>query len=157
MSDIDDMVKSIDDEIMKSLDGPDSFIYGSTLTCTQAERTLTMESLNASLKEMQDALLGFKIIESRWLTKRIQFRFPRTRKKRMMKKWLRNSRNFRDVPSLDIYQTPFGVVCHPEMAKSLRRAALKAVDKWPPPGEGGDMAHQPYCGMRAYYHDHRMP
>jgi len=68
-----------------------------------------------------------RIIEDHRLTE--QYRFPRSRKRRIRKKWARRSENHR--ASSKAYLLPDGtVVCHPTLAVRLRMEALKTVDPW---------------------------
>lgn len=65
-------------------------------------------------------MFGIKIFENVHLTKTIQARFPKTRKRRILKKWGKKKENFKTIPSPDIYKTDFGFVCHPTTAMKLR-------------------------------------
>ena len=47
----------------------------------------------------------------------------RSKKKRIRKKWLKNSRNYITVPDRSFYQTPLGIFCHTIMVPELQRAA----------------------------------
>lgn len=59
-----------------------------------------------------------KIIESEYLLE--QFRFPRSRKKRIRNKWAKRPENFR--PSVKaVYQMGDTIICHPKMAALIRK------------------------------------
>ena len=75
---------------------------------------------------MLDGLpLGFKIIESPHMADRVQVRFPRSKKRRIRKKWAKRPDNWRDVP-WDHYLIAHGlggqtfVLMHPTMAVAYR-------------------------------------
>jgi len=55
---------------------------------------------------MIDQTGGMKIVASSFLTKNVQVKFPRSKKKRMRKKWSRNLKYFKSVPD----ETSFYIV-----------------------------------------------
>lgn len=64
------------------------------------------------------------IIESKWLTKRVQVRRPKSKKRRIQKKWAKRDENFRSVPDEHIYLAAGRIICHPQMARELRERFL---------------------------------
>lgn len=64
---------------------------------------------------------GFQIIESQSMTETYQFRFPRSKKKRIKKKWQKRPINFKTRPRKDFLLYGDYVICNPIMAAKLRR------------------------------------
>lgn len=50
-----------------------------------------------------------------------QFRFPRTRKRRIRKKWAKDTGNWRRAPMMSVLQLGNRFYCHPVVAAKLRR------------------------------------
>lgn len=74
------------------------------------------------MNEPLPAAFGVRIFES-WHTAE-QYRFPRSKKRRIRKKWEKDDTNFR--ASRTAYHLPNGsIVCHPEMAEKIRREINK--------------------------------
>lgn len=69
-------------------------------------------------------LYGLRIFEDAKLTKTYQARLPKTRKRRILKKWAKRKENFRTVPDRNIYKTAHGIFCHPVVAAEIRRASI---------------------------------
>ena len=63
-------------------------------------------------------MFGFNIIESVWLTERKQWRFPRSKKRRIRKKWAKDEKNFKYEPKA--YKVGGTLYCHPSLATKLR-------------------------------------
>ena len=73
--------------------------------------------------------VGIQIIEAPWMVDRRQVRFPRSKKKRIRRKWARDPRNWRMFPKTEIYEIQGGVVfMHPDVAAELRKRLRKAPD-----------------------------
>ena len=54
------------------------------------------------------------------LTKNQQYRFARSKKRRIKKKWFKRRFNFKIAPDHEtIYKTPMGLVCHPVLAQKM--------------------------------------
>lgn len=62
-----------------------------------------------------------KIIIDPNLTKTFQNRFPRSKKKRIQKKWRNNHANYVTVPDPNYYVLGDKILCHPEMATRLEK------------------------------------
>lgn len=60
------------------------------------------------------------IIKSPHLVKRVQFRFPKSKRRRIRKKWAKQSKNFKTIPLDEIYRMGNSFVMHPRMAERLR-------------------------------------
>lgn len=50
-----------------------------------------------------------------------QFRFPKSRKKRIRKKWSKRLENWRPMRTAYVYENT--VICHPKLAAALRERA----------------------------------
>ena len=56
-----------------------------------------------------------KFITDPYLSDRVQYKFPRSKKKRIRKKWAKNPKNWKNVPKLETYQIGDTLIMHPEM------------------------------------------
>ena len=57
-----------------------------------------------------------------------QFRFPRSKKRRIKKKWRKNARNFRMVPQKKIFRVGNSFYAHPEIVDEFwRQVEAKAI------------------------------
>ncbi len=63
---------------------------------------------------------GISVVESSYAIERKQFKFPRTRKKRIEKKWRKNPKNFKDSPGAYLVNGRT-LYAHPEIVKVIRR------------------------------------
>lgn len=77
-----------------------------------------------------------QLIVSRYHTE--QFRFPRSRRRRIRKKWAARPENFR--PRRDFLVGPGLLLCHPVMERELREAFEFA------PERSSWMTGRPWCG-----------
>ena len=64
------------------------------------------------------------ICESKYLSKRVQIRRPRSKKRRIRKKWAKRESNFRTIPDRHVYIAAGRIFCHPEVARELRERFL---------------------------------
>jgi len=62
-----------------------------------------------------------KIVESLAMTEPKLIRMCRSKKRRIVKKWLGNPRNYKRVPRCDILIMGEMAICHPIVAARLRR------------------------------------
>lgn len=63
--------------------------------------------------------LGVNLIVSEHCQKREQYRFPRSKKKRIRNKWAKRERNYKYTPMA--YRAPENTIyCHPSIAARLR-------------------------------------
>jgi hypothetical protein len=65
---------------------------------------------------------GMRIVVSELMADRVQFRFPRSKKKRMRKKWAKNPENWKYVPWDRAYRVGDTLHMHPQMFERLRRS-----------------------------------
>ena len=98
--------------------------------------------------------LGMTIQENSYLTKQELIRMCRSKRKRIVKKWLKNERNYKTVPSQEVlmFQDPVRgkvIVCHPVVVIRIRQAYQEAEDRKQdyrigvdPAIEGGDISVQ---------------
>jgi hypothetical protein len=70
-------------------------------------------------------VLGMQIITNTWLTKRVQVKFPRSKKKRIRKKWAKCSKNFKEVPDMSYFITGRTIIMHPVALEKLKRCVRK--------------------------------
>lgn len=79
-----------------------------------------MDALTAwrSLFGSNNVLGGIRVLESSHCQERVQFRFPRSKKKRIRNKWIKREENVRYEPRA--YRFQGQVICHPSIAKRLR-------------------------------------
>lgn len=70
----------------------------------------------------------FIIVQDAGLTVRVQYRFPRSRRRRIRAKWAARACNFRVVPAPDIYHVPLSrtLLMHPATYKRLERELREA-------------------------------
>ena len=64
-------------------------------------------------------LAGFEIIESVHLVEKRQFRFPRSKKKRIKKKWAKQDKNYKYFPQENYYIIGNKIICHPIIAQAI--------------------------------------
>lgn len=74
---------------------------------------------------------GYQIIEDAGLVNRVQIRFPKSRRRRIRKKWAGRESSFRVTLQREflVSERPPMIVGHPVMIAELKRAAAN-----PPPG-----------------------
>lgn len=68
---------------------------------------------------------AIQIIESPHCAERVQYRFPRSRKRRIRVKWAARPENFREQPLA--FRAGNTIICHPAFAARLRRELRSAV------------------------------
>lgn len=75
-------------------------------------------------------MFGIKIIENHNLVKRVQFKFPKSKRKRIRKKFKKDQVNYRNEPDRTLYHMPNlrQIVCHPVVAAEIRRK-VREVEK----------------------------
>lgn len=64
----------------------------------------------------------FQIIENKVLTIKQLITMCRSKKKRIRKKWLKNMKNYRNIPDDKYYLSGNTIFCHPTIAETLRNA-----------------------------------
>lgn len=74
---------------------------------------------------------GFMLVENKLMAdiRRVQFKFPRTKKKRILKKWKKNSKNFKlfEIPKQEFLIIGNKIIGHPHYIKELLRWMNKAT------------------------------
>jgi hypothetical protein len=76
---------------------------------------------------VRDPFYGLRIVTSVLMADREQFRFPRSKRKRIRKKWAKKAENWKCVPWEKAYQIGDTLHMHPQMAEQLRRAVSVSV------------------------------
>ena len=84
---------------------------------SESAKELTIDERAA----MIPSLYGFEVRQCPWMTVRKQVRFPRSKKRRMRKKWAKQRRNYATVPSTEIIQMMGVFHMHPETWQKLKR------------------------------------
>lgn len=70
---------------------------------------------------MLDCLMGLKIIVDNCMADWKQVKFPRSKKKRIRKKWAKNRKNYRWVAWTTVYRIGNVIVMHPIMLAKLKK------------------------------------
>ena len=65
-------------------------------------------------------LSGVQVIRSQYAVTRVQVRFPRSKKRRICKKWQKDQRNYGFMPGM--FKIGGVVVCHPKVWDKLVHA-----------------------------------
>lgn len=77
---------------------------------------------------------GLRIVESVLLCDRKQVKFPRSKKRRIRRKWAKRDSNFIELPKREILKYGDTLVCHPmiaaEVRKAIQREAERYAEKW---------------------------
>lgn len=89
---------------------------------------------------MRDLVLfGVEVMESEFCVDRVQIRFPRTKKRRIRRKWAKRERNFEARPAKAVYRIKNAlggdyILGHPvtigKMRDAIQRENEKHVEKW---------------------------
>ena len=66
-------------------------------------------------------LFGLKVITDIYMVDRKQVKFPRSKKKRIRKKWAKNQDNYRWIPWDKVYQMGDTLIMHPSMLEKLKK------------------------------------
>ena len=66
-------------------------------------------------------LIGFRIITEEYMADRKQVKFPRSKKRRIRKKWAKNPANYEWIPWDRVYQMGGTLVMHPMMLVKLKK------------------------------------
>lgn len=73
-------------------------------------------------------IMGLTIIETVGATIREQIRFPRSKRRRIIKKWEKQEKNFTYTPTC--FKVGNTLLCHPAVASLLRREIWRQQEKW---------------------------
>lgn len=89
---------------------------------------LTLDKIMAAKRLMDDlgaaseaSVSALRIIENELLADRVQVRFPRSKKRRIQKKWRNREANYRMIPKRDVYRFGDALICHPDIAREIRK------------------------------------
>lgn len=66
-------------------------------------------------------LSGVRVYSSPHMADRKQVRFPRTKKRRIRKKWAKRPENYKTIPWDKVYQMGDAIYAHPAMIEKLKR------------------------------------
>lgn len=72
----------------------------------------------------REMFLGLKFVtDPRLVVRGPQYRFPRTKKKRILKKWQRVRANYRTLPNSNVFELPGSgvVIVHPSISDAIKR------------------------------------
>lgn len=67
---------------------------------------------------------GFQIVESKTLVIKYQYRFPKSKRRRIRKKWKKDLKNWKTKVDPQCYLLNNQIICHPEVAEKLRSSML---------------------------------
>lgn len=71
---------------------------------------------------------GLKLLTNSLLTEKKLKRMCRSKRKRIIKKWLKNPKNYKIVPEAKVYLIRGNsIICHPEIAQSIIKACEEKV------------------------------
>jgi len=65
-------------------------------------------------------IAGINIISSELCVKKIQFRFPRSKKSRIRNKWKKDNKNFKYIPAM--YKWGDDIIAHPSLVDKLKKS-----------------------------------
>jgi hypothetical protein len=63
----------------------------------------------------------YTILPHKYMSKIIQYRFPRCKSKRIANKWKKDKRNFKEVPRSDVLIFGQYIYAHPSIADQLTK------------------------------------
>lgn len=69
-----------------------------------------------------------RIFESPYLTRLVQTRFPRSKKRRIRKKWAKRQENFRSEPDPCAYILSGVLYAHPATARAMKADLVKSIE-----------------------------
>jgi hypothetical protein len=67
-----------------------------------------------------DSLYGFQVFPCHYMFDRKQVKFPRSKKKRMIKKWRKQPKNYKIIPQEKVIQIGNGLHMHPDLYIKLK-------------------------------------
>lgn len=68
-------------------------------------------------------LSGLNVITDHRMVERKQVRFPRTKKRRIRRKWAKRPENYKEFPLKTVYQVGNDLIMHPAMFAELQKQA----------------------------------
>lgn len=102
-----------------------------TTTCGLPDKPLTYDAIKEAEERIKSLMAkrpfspGMKVYTNPFLTK--QFRFPRSKGKRIRQKWAKRPENFRPSRDCLIDKQRGAIYCHPVIADELERALQRGV------------------------------
>jgi len=97
---------------------------------------LTMETIREAMRLLEtiqkNPLPNMRIFPNVNLMERFQFRFPRSKGRRIRTKWSKQGRNWSTRPDTHVYMTPDGIYCHPVIASAIQNTIPAALDRMEP-------------------------
>jgi len=121
--------RALESRLMQSLGIPSELFTG-TNCYSSASASTSLEAFNARLRS-QLAQFPFpfarfygalQLISAPYMTTYVQYRFPRSKKKRIRKKWAKDKRNWRHEPMKVIWQMGNTVFAHPAVIDRIKKA-----------------------------------
>jgi hypothetical protein len=111
----DRMNRYLDRKVMESLAIPNTLYSGESTSCASSMG-----------RPSPDSVYGYsnmrpKFISSPYMADFVQYRFPRSKKKRIRKKWAKDLRNYRYVPWKTVYLMGDTVFAHPAVIGQIER------------------------------------
>ena len=88
---------------------PQQIVLAPPSAVSEIARSIIAENARMAIRP----LLPFEVMSSPYCIRREQTRFPRSKKKRIQKKWSKDERNWGDIPKIflidknDFYKNPF--------------------------------------------------
>lgn len=119
--------KALFEKCVTSLGIPESVYSGecSFSSMTKPNYELLFDSVYTGSKRIHPLagfpMGGLRFVSCPHMADFMQVRFPRSKKKRIRKKWAKDSRNYRYVPWRKAYQLGDTVFAHPAMIESIRK------------------------------------
>ena len=93
---------------------------------TNNKTPITSDAIKSGLRG-SEYIYGIRVMTEKLFTEERQVKFPRTRKKRMLKKWAKNRNNYKGgFPSMSILcvKKMNTMICHPQLFEKLKEAIL---------------------------------
>ena len=69
---------------------------------------------------VQDQLGGLRLVSNPQMCDHKQVRFPRSKKRRIRRKWAKNQKNWKDIPQSNYYICNGSIIAHPEIIEQLK-------------------------------------
>lgn len=119
----DNIVKLVDalcTDIVRTTAIPDKLLSTATSSATEMAAAL-MPAVNRAADTLRGfaSLFSMKVMSSPFCTVRTQSRFPRSKKKRMRKKWAKDQRNWREEPTAYLFNNK-DIIAHPGIIQAIR-------------------------------------
>jgi len=80
--------------------------------------------IDAIRRDLLQTFTGYQILESNIMTEYKQVRFPRSKKKRIQKKWRKRPANYAHVPMQYALKYDNTLLMHPDLARKLEAIIL---------------------------------